>query len=653
MASFPFARWIGAFVLFFGVLIKIQAAPTENAVVQTRNPSSNSSSNGRFVFAHFMVGIVSNRNTAADYDQDMQQAKSVGIDAFALNVGVDPYTDTQLDLAYESAANNGMKVFISFDFNWFQTTNAALVGQKIAEYASKPGQLMVDGKVFASSFSGDGLDVNAMRSAAGGVDIFWAPNFSPPGTPDSSNLDAALNWMAWPNNGQNKAPSPGANVTVQDGDKAYTNWLGSKPYIAPVSPWFSTHFGPEVSYSKNWVFPSDSLWFDRWNEILTLGPRFVEIITWNDYGESHYTTKLSSTHTDDGNSKWVNDMPHEGWLDMAKPFIAAFHAGEDNVDGFIQDDQIIYWYRPTLKSLDCDSTDTTVVTANNASGNYFEGRPDGFESMEDAVFVVSLLKSAGTVTVTSGGNNPHTYDAPSGAFAQKIPMGVGNQQFQLARDGQSVFSGTSLKAVSDHCICGIYNFNAYVGTLPSATIIGKLDSYGLASLTKGLHVTTCLPTPSLGNTEVPVAASRVIDISTTAISIPSLANPSSIPTNTATSTSLITVSTTFITIAASTATSSPSPTSSTPSSSGSCNAGTGGAGMPLNFTALCQLACSQGYCPQDVCKCTSTGPIADPQPATQRPGCVKPGVSDGYAGLCAFDCARGLCPADTCTQDCS
>ena len=46
----------------------------------------------------------------------MTRAKSIGINAFALNIGVDPYTDQQLGYAYESAANNNMKVFISFDF---------------------------------------------------------------------------------------------------------------------------------------------------------------------------------------------------------------------------------------------------------------------------------------------------------------------------------------------------------------------------------------------------------------------------------------------------------------------------------------------------------------------------------------------------------
>lgn len=124
----------------------------------------------------------------------MQRAKSLGIDAFALNIGVDGYTDQQLGYAYQSAENNGMKVFISFDFNWYSpTSGASAVGAKIAQYASLPAQLMYDGKVFASSFAGDALDVATMRAAAG-VPVFWAPNFHP-GQADFSQIDGALNWM--------------------------------------------------------------------------------------------------------------------------------------------------------------------------------------------------------------------------------------------------------------------------------------------------------------------------------------------------------------------------------------------------------------------------------------------------------------------------
>lgn len=160
----------------------------------------------------------------------MKRAKALGIDAFALNIGVDPYTDTQLNFAYESAARNDMKVFISFDFNWYNTGQATTVGQKVAQYGNRPAQLKVDGKVFVSSFAGDGLDIQQMK-AASGMDVYFAPNFHP-GQGDFSKIDGALNWMAWDNNGDNKAPSAGRNVSVTEGDQSYTKALGGKGYIA-------------------------------------------------------------------------------------------------------------------------------------------------------------------------------------------------------------------------------------------------------------------------------------------------------------------------------------------------------------------------------------------------------------------------------------
>lgn len=224
----------------------VQAVPTRpydagssNQLTKKEDGASTSSSS-KLVFCHFMMGIVANRAGASDYDNDMVQAKELGIDAFALNIGTDSFTDQQLSYAYESAANNDMKVFISFDFNWFSpTSDAAMVGEMIAKYSKEPGQLLVDGKAFASSFSGDGLDVPTVKSAAG-VDLFFAPNFSPNVTPDPDSIDGALNWMGWNTNGDNKAPANGETVTVVDGDHTYRSWLSQKPYIAPISPWFST-----------------------------------------------------------------------------------------------------------------------------------------------------------------------------------------------------------------------------------------------------------------------------------------------------------------------------------------------------------------------------------------------------------------------------
>lgn len=123
----------------------------------------------------------------------MRRARDAGIDAFALNIGVDHFTDQQLNFAYQSAANNGIKVFISFDFNWYSTGDAQAVGRKIALYANHPAQLYVNGRVFASSFAGDGLDVDAMKRAAG-RDVYFVPNFHP-GQASAAPLDGAFNWM--------------------------------------------------------------------------------------------------------------------------------------------------------------------------------------------------------------------------------------------------------------------------------------------------------------------------------------------------------------------------------------------------------------------------------------------------------------------------
>ena len=255
---------------------------------------------------------------------------------------------------------------------------------------------------------------------------------------------------------------------------------------------------------------------------------------WNDYGESHYVGPLNSPHIDDGNSKWVNDMyvlsdprhrdtwwtsandsnrPHDGFLQMAKPYIAAFKNGDKTVDGSIKADQLIYWYRPTLKSASCDSTDTCEKPwpSSTPNQNYFVGKPNGYDTMSDSVFVVALLTSPGTVTVTSGGTI-QTFNANTGANSFQVPMNVGTQSFSLTRGGQTVLSGDSMREIISDCVCGIYNFNSYVGTLPAGRS-DPLQPDGLKSFTVSLQA-TCQATPSLGT--APSGGGPVATVNSTA-----------------------------------------------------------------------------------------------------------------------------------------
>ncbi|KAG7422237.1 Mutanase [Fusarium oxysporum f. sp. rapae] len=77
-------------------LAAFAATACQGAVLDSRSLAERASSSDRLVFAHFMIGIVGNRQSSADYDDDMKRAKSTGIDAFALNIGTDDYTDAQL-----------------------------------------------------------------------------------------------------------------------------------------------------------------------------------------------------------------------------------------------------------------------------------------------------------------------------------------------------------------------------------------------------------------------------------------------------------------------------------------------------------------------------------------------------------------------------
>lgn len=143
---------------------------------------------------------------------------------------------------------------------------------------------------------------------------------------------------------------------------------------------------------------------------------------------------------------------------MAKPFIAAFKAGATSVTNYITSDQLIYWYRPQPMGVNCDSTDTCMQPVNNP--DYYIGKPNGWQTVTDNVFVVSLLKSGGNLQVTSGANS-QSFTAPAGASSFTVPMGVGKQNFTLTRNSQTVLSATSLKDIINGCVCGIYNFNAY------------------------------------------------------------------------------------------------------------------------------------------------------------------------------------------------
>lgn len=424
------------------------SAPTTTSSAPT---STVTASGDKKVFAHFMVGIVSTY-AVGDWESDMQLAKSKGIDGFALNIGVDSYSQEQLDLAYQAGASVGFDLFISFDFNWYTIADISGVANMLKRYKDQPAQFRVDDKPFVSTFIGDGFDWSSVATEVG--EELYAVPFWQPSADNANNAGLAglFSWDAWPGQLDNVP----VNASMSDTrDIEYLGYLEAvgKTYMAPVSSWFSTHFGAEVSYSKNWVFKSETLWKDRWDDILQLGSRlnFIEIVTWNDYGESHYIGPYNTAHTDDSSSAWAAGLDHTAMLDFAVPYIKAFKAGE--TAPVIDSEMLVYWHRPHLKSVSCDSTDICG------------SRPTGWDFLEDTVFVSTMTKSGGIVKVTSGGNQAVVQQVDAGVQMIEVPMGVGEQIFEFTTFQGGYGKTTSNLTISADCWNGIYNFNYHSGSI--------------------------------------------------------------------------------------------------------------------------------------------------------------------------------------------
>ncbi|KAI0192685.1 glycoside hydrolase family 71 protein, partial [Xylaria flabelliformis] len=400
------------------------------------------------------VGIVENY-TVDDWKADITQAQAIGIDGFALNCApprIDSYTPKQLANAYQAAQALNFKMFISFDFAYWSTGDTPEITSIVGNYSSHPAQaryrdaifanILSDGGAIVSTFVGDNMNWNAVKQALPNQKITALPNIQDPNYLASAQtgLDGAFSWYAWPTDGGNSI-IPGPMTTIWD--NRFISNLAGRPYMAPVSPWFFTHFN-----TKNWVFICENQPTLRWEQMLSLKPSLVEIVTWNDFGESHYISGSEPHHSDDGSSAWATGYPHDGFRTLWAPYIAAYKSGAAKPT--VKSDQLVYWYRTTPKN--------TVCTGDTL------GVPNGVNLLADVVFVATMLTSPAQLTVTSGGNAPVTVTVPAGIQTTNFTMGIGNQSFSVSRNGAKLFSGTSAKAIANSCVK--YNYNPYVGVLP-------------------------------------------------------------------------------------------------------------------------------------------------------------------------------------------
>ncbi|KAF4573215.1 hypothetical protein EYR36_007725 [Pleurotus pulmonarius] len=442
------ASTLGLLVRLCAVAVASAAAiPTNHTSIMPRN------SFPKLVVAHFMVGNTY-PYTVDEWAADIALAHSKGIDGFVLNVGGGDWQPLRVADAYSAAANSGtdFKLFLSLDMTSMSCASngdAVALRHYITAYASHPNQLLYDGRVLVSTFSGENCHFGASNVNDGwqatikdGVPgVFFLPSFfvDPATFGQYPVADGFFNWNGgWPM----------GNYDVNfESDNHYLNNLGGRTFMAAVSPWFFTHYGPG-SFNKNWIYRSDDwLFARRWEDIISNRDQvdIAEVITWNDYGESHYIGPIEGAQPN--SQAWVNGFDHQGWLDLNQYYIEAYKTGSYPS---ISRDHVFLWAR--LFPAAASTTDSV-------------SRPDRADFTQDFLWAVVLLASPAQVTLACGPNT-QTTDVPAGLAKLKLPLTTDcDVSSTVSRDGQLVINFHP-KGFHFSTTPTMYNFNAFVAASP-------------------------------------------------------------------------------------------------------------------------------------------------------------------------------------------
>ncbi|KAK3366374.1 glycoside hydrolase family 71 protein [Podospora didyma] len=382
------------------------------------------------VFAHVILGNT-NALTVNDWEADMKTAKAASIDAFVLNVAQgDQNNDVSLSNAFTAAKNAQFKLFFSFD------------------YAASPngafGKAGV--KALMDKFGGDDAYFKVKEQGNKPlVSTFEGPN----NADDWTELKASTNsffvpdcFDAWPVGLTNKTTTA---------DKNYQTALSGKAYMMPVSP-------------------CDGLWDTRWDQVMEVKPDFVEILTWNDYGESHYIKPITKKDEYDGLLKtfgapidYVTNNPHQGWLKFLPFYIAQYKAG--GKAPAVTKELAALYYR-TAPALACPNGGTT---GNNPQFGQTAVPPEAM--VQDSISFAALLTSDADVKVivTIGGTQiPASFSKPpaagagtTGVYRGAVPMGTntGAVSLTVTRGGTTVAEAKGGPELSTKCQNNVQNWN--------------------------------------------------------------------------------------------------------------------------------------------------------------------------------------------------
>lgn len=407
----PLSR-IATYGLFLSALTaKISCLPQPRVELSKRIQATVEST-VPMVFAHYMIAM---QPPGLDYSNDIALAKDAGFDAFAINIGGDastmPYFETYTAKLYEAAHQADFKVFLCID-TANPLPNADTIANLTNTYAALPAQLKdSNGNIVLTSFQVTPPYWNWQDVIN---NIHYPVNFLPGSLAQSGETlaiqDVGTGPFTWVHPTLSLVQEKLADATF-----ASTRNANSKPWMAGICPWFFKRMFIAGSVD-NWLHAQDSgMYIDRWYDLLKLKPNYIQVISWNDWGESHYIGPADPTPQaqleDPSKAGYYGNLDHSGFLKITKYFIKAYKEGQTSITVSASDENIFMFHRiQPVASLPSASTQAP------GGGTYPDNAwplPANYTSIEDQIYVVAFLSEPATIYVNSGDHtNPLT--APAG-----------------------------------------------------------------------------------------------------------------------------------------------------------------------------------------------------------------------------------------------
>jgi len=399
------------------------------------------------VFAHYMVCFATYGEGVNNYKREIREAQAAGIDGFALNCGSwhnEPHYPRRVAQLYQAAKelDSGFRLFFSIDLH-----NVDFIVDMVRTYARHPAQFVHGDRAVVSTFAASVVPWKEgvlPRLREEGINVFFVPFFYAGQGIELPSYDDIVKLHAkWADvvDGLFYFGGPGLPSQLAASNAASTKALheAGKISMASYTPSYWGHKQPGKRYYETAGGEGMEL---QWNSIIATQPEWVEIVTWNDFGEASYVCPIRDF------SKALSFLEppprhcHAGYLELSRHFIEKYKTGKEPD---VEREGLFFFYRTHPQD---------AVVKGEKPVDLRKG------VIEDVLYVTTLTNAAAELRVTTGGAAAVPVPVSPGLQHHRFPFKPGPQRFELWRGGKAIAAanGTTIESQPKH-----YNFVTATG----------------------------------------------------------------------------------------------------------------------------------------------------------------------------------------------